>query len=257
MTAIPQPLECVFFDVGDTLTFLDVEQFAAHLSAFGITTSPAALLQGQASVRPYIDEAVIGRLEAYQQAQAAGDEHDVMKLHESADGYLRWIGAIVRAAAPGVDSDTRREAVSALRRSDDPQDGERMFNRIEPALVSTLDMLQTAGIKLGVISNAEGTVEQRLHERGLGKYFDVIIDSAVVGIEKPYRGIFDLALERIGADAARTVHVGDFYGFDIVGARGVGITGVLMDPSQTYRAHYPDVPAITGIADLPALLGLG
>lgn len=255
MTGIPTSLQCVFFDVGDTLTFLDVDQLAAHLAHFGIQVASEQLLQGQASVRPSIDEAVLGRLAAYERAQAAGEGHDVMKLHESADGYLRWMGAIVRAAAPHVDSPTRRRAVAALR-AEEPQDGESMFDHIDPALVPTLETLRAAGLKLGVISNAEGTVEERLHERGFGHHFDVIIDSAVVGIEKPYRGIFDIALDRMGADPARSVHIGDFYGFDIVGARGVGIAGILMDPSETYRTHYPDVPAITGIAELPRLLGV-
>ena len=255
MLPVPSPPAFVFFDVGDTLTFLDVHQLATHLAAYGIAATPEQLLQGQASVRPSIDEAVVERLEAFERAHAAGEVHDVMKLHESADGFLRWLGAIVRAAAPHVDSDTRRAAVGALRTAA-PEDGERLFDRMEPELVPTLEALRAAGIKLGVISNAEGTVEERLHDHGFGHHFDVIIDSAVVGIEKPYRGIFEIALTRMGADPARTVHIGDFYGFDIVGARNAGITGILMDPSETYRTHYPDVPAVTSIAELPGLFGV-
>ena len=49
-----------------------------------------------------------------------------------------------------------------------------------------------------IVSNAEGQVEADAKRFGLAKFFDVIIDSHVVGVAKPDPQIFQLALERLG-----------------------------------------------------------
>ena len=51
---------------------------------------------------------------------------------------------------------------------------------------------------------------------------DLILDSALEGIEKPDPRFFQLALDRSGAQAERTVHVGDLYHVDVTGARAAG-----------------------------------
>jgi putative hydrolase of the HAD superfamily len=63
-----------------------------------------------------------------------------------------------------------------------------------------------------------------------------VIDSTVVGIEKPDPGIFKLALRRIGCPPENVVHVGDMLSTDIAGARGVGIEAVHFDPTRRCRA---------------------
>ena len=61
-----------------------------------------------------------------------------------------------------------------------------------------------------------------------------MFDSYDEGIEKPDPRFFQLALERGGADAATTVHVGDLYHVDVVGARAAAITPVLLDVAGLY-----------------------
>lgn len=252
MIPVPAQVQWVFFDVGDTMIYLDVDRVAEHLRGFGMELTGPELLQAQARTRPLVDRAVLDRQAAYAQAVAAGETGPPEQIHREEDAYLRWIGAILRTAAPEVESAARRQATASLR-----SDGNgSLWTRIDPYLVETLEILRGAGLKLGVISNAEGTVEERLTGLGLGAYFETVLDSAVVGVEKPHRAIFDLALERTGAPRDRTVHVGDFYSFDIVGARGAGLAGVLVDPSETYCRHYPDVPAVASLRALPALLGV-
>jgi FMN phosphatase YigB (HAD superfamily) len=64
---------------------------------------------------------------------------------------------------------------------------------------------------------------------------DTIFDSYDEGIEKPDPRFFRLALERTGSDAKTTVHVGDLYHVDVVGARAAGITPVLLDVANLYQ----------------------
>src|SRR6266403_358374 len=86
---------------------------------------------------------------------------------------------------------------------------------------------------------------------GLARWFDVIIDSTEVGCEKPDPRIFRIALERAGASPARTVHVGDLFHVDVVGARAAGIRGVLFDAADLYRDHdCPRVRTLTALVDL-------
>ena len=75
------------------------------------------------------------------------------------------------------------------------------------------------------MSNAEGQVEADAKRFGLAKFFDVIIDSQVVGVEKPDPRIFQLALERLGVGPDEVQFTGDIYSIDIEGARAAGIEG--------------------------------
>jgi putative hydrolase of the HAD superfamily len=57
-----------------------------------------------------------------------------------------------------------------------------------------------------------------------------VIDSRIVRVEKPDPQIFQIALERSGANPANTLYAGDMYDFDVVGARAAGLHAVLLDP---------------------------
>ena len=53
-------------------------------------------------------------------------------------------------------------------------------------------------------------------------------------IDLPDPRFFRLALDRVGASAATTIHVGDLYHVDVVGARAAGIRPVLLDVADLY-----------------------
>ena len=64
--------------------------------------------------------------------------------------------------------------------------------------------------------------------------FVSVFDSCDEGVEKPDPRFFRLALDRVGADAASTVHVGDLFHVDVVGARAACIEPVLLDVADLY-----------------------
>jgi putative hydrolase of the HAD superfamily len=123
---------------------------------------------------------------------------------------------------------------------------------VPDGLPGTLERLRAAGLKLAVVSNANGKVQHLLDRLHLAPYFDVVLDSQVEGVEKPDRRIFEIALERTGARAAETVHVGDLYHVDVEGARGAGLAAVLLDAADLYAGF--DCPRIRTIRELPDLL---
>jgi putative hydrolase of the HAD superfamily len=106
---------------------------------------------------------------------------------------------------------------------------------------ATLARLAACGKTLAVVSNASGTMEQMLLEhricsvagedpQGPVPQVSVIVDSHVVGVEKPDPRIFAIALDAVGLPAERCAYVGDTVHFDVGGARAAGLHAIHLDP---------------------------
>lgn len=128
-----------------------------------------------------------------------------------------------------------------------------------PGAAEALLTLQAGGYALAVVSNASGTMEAQLSEHeicrvggGQAAHVAVVVDSHVVGVEKPDPRIFEIALVELGVDAARCVYAGDTVLFDVAGARAAGIAPVHVDP---YRlCPFDDHPHVASIVDLADIL---
>jgi HAD superfamily hydrolase (TIGR01509 family) len=104
-----------------------------------------------------------------------------------------------------------------------------------------------------VVSNANGRLHVMMERVGLARFFDVILDSQLEGVEKPDKRLFEIALERAGARAETTLHVGDFYWIDVRGARAAGVHPVLLDAAWLYDAA--DCPRVRSLGELADRLG--
>lgn len=111
-----------------------------------------------------------------------------------------------------------------------------------------LDRLRGLGVKLAVVSNANGVVQRAFERLGLSRYFDAICDSFIEGVEKPDPRFFAIALHRTSSRAETTLHVGDLYHVDVVGARRAGMRAILMDPHGLYGAFAVD--RVANLAEL-------
>ena len=118
-------------------------------------------------------------------------------------------------------------------------------------VVPALQRLRASGRKLVVVSNANGRMRAALDRVGIGPHVDLVIDSSEEGVEKPDPRIFHRALERIGSRRETTVHVGDLFHTDVVGARAAGLRAVLLDVADLYGDHDCErVRSLTELADL-------
>jgi putative hydrolase of the HAD superfamily len=106
-----------------------------------------------------------------------------------------------------------------------------------PDVREHLERLATTGVRLGVISNADGLMAQRLRSLeilqvgpGLGVSVECVIDSGDVGVMKPDPRIFEIALHAMGIEPAQAWYVGDMPAFDVVGARRAGLRPWIIDP---------------------------
>jgi HAD superfamily hydrolase (TIGR01549 family) len=104
-----------------------------------------------------------------------------------------------------------------------------LWGRAIEGAASTLASLRERGLRLGVVSNADGRIEEALRLAGLDQYLDVVVDSAIVGVAKPDPRIFDHALGPLDVSPEDACYVGDSALFDVPAARGAGLAVWLID----------------------------
>lgn len=89
-----------------------------------------------------------------------------------------------------------------------------------------LKYLYDRGYKMGIIANQSLGTAERLESWGLLRYIDVVAASAELGVAKPDRAIFDMALEMAECTAQQAVMIGDRIDNDIVPAKKLGMTAI-------------------------------
>src|SRR5258708_15045760 len=109
-----------------------------------------------------------------------------------------------------------------------------LWRVVRPGIFEALEAFKSAGYKLAIVSNAEGQVEADAKRFGLAQFFDVIIDSQIVGVAKPDPRSFQIALERLGGGPDEVRFAGDIYSIDVEGARAAGIEARVIERHGRY-----------------------
>ena len=155
----------------------------------------------------------------------------------------------------GIPPDARPAAMAAISSA---YIGMR-WSRTIPSAVAALPRLAETGVSIGIVSNSDGTVEQQLLASGIcqvgtgeGVAVMVVVDSFVVGIEKPDPAIFHHALGVMGVPASEAIHVGDTGWADVAGARAAGVRPVHLDPYELcmMRADHDHAVDLDGVIEL-------
>ena len=122
--------------------------------------------------------------------------------------------------------------------------------------VPTLQHLRASGFKLAIVSNWDTPLDPLTERLGIADYFDAITSShdERVRSAKPDPHIFYYTLAAVGVSAEETVHVGDTYEADIIGAKNAGIRPILIDRDGTQTGKWEET--IRSLSELPALLSL-
>ncbi len=116
-----------------------------------------------------------------------------------------------------------------------------------------LDELRSIGCQMYVVSNWDILLEEVLEDLGWRGYFEGIIASAVVGVEKPEPGIFEEALRLSGRTGERekVVHVGNDPVSDVEGAVSSGIDAVMISRSgEAAPRAVATLPDLNGVPDI-------
>jgi HAD superfamily hydrolase (TIGR01509 family) len=188
-------VQAVTFDAGQTIIELDLPFLARRLGERGVAVAAEAL-----------GAAVGDAWRRYDALVAGGAAHPWKQLMTA---ILE--GAGIADVTPHVEWLWREQPTANLWRAP-----------IAP-MVALARELAARGVRVGVLSNSEGRLEELLTEIGVVDAFAAVVDSGRVGIEKPDPRIFAHALEALGLPrGADAVHIGDSYAADVVGALGAG-----------------------------------
>ncbi|HUQ86290.1 MAG TPA: HAD-IA family hydrolase [Vicinamibacterales bacterium] len=220
-------IETVFLDAGGVLCHPSWTRVADALVRHGARVTSSALAAAEQKATRDIDDA-----------------HTIDKTDDRARGWL-YFNLVLQHA--GVTQNAGTDA--ALVELREYHRLENLWEHVEPDVAPALAALKDRGLRLVVVSNANGRLKHLFDRVDLTKWFDHVLDSHEWGVEKPNPRLFELALEQSRADARNTVHVGDLYHVDVVGARKAGLReGILFDMAGLYEGV--DCPRVTSLASL-------
>jgi HAD superfamily hydrolase (TIGR01509 family) len=226
-------VDLLCLDAGNTVVFIDHERLARACGRFGFATTAEALVRAEGDAKHALErgeEVAVG----WTQSHVA-----------SAQGWGCLVGTMLHHA--GIESERLGRALGAL------WSEHRVLNfwsLVVEGLVPALDRLRALGMPVAVVSNSEGKLEELFHTLGILSAFDLVIDSGVIGVEKPDPRIFRIALDRFGVPPARALHLGDTFGPDVLGARAAGLRVALVDPHGHLAGRHPDVPRVSGVPEV-------
>jgi FMN phosphatase YigB (HAD superfamily) len=224
-------LRAVFLDAGNTLVGLDYDAIARRIGAEGHTVDVPAVRAAEARARVRLDPHLAAR-----------------QSMETADVFARYVRYVLEEL--GIDWSSGGEGLVRDLRAVNPPFG--LWSVLLPEAPGALAALRQLGLRLAVVSNSNGTVARILESLDLARWLDLVVDSAVVGFEKPDPRIFRHAAAALGVEPEEAVHVGDLYSVDVAGARAAGLRAILLDPYDAWRVD--DCPKARDVADAARLI---
>ncbi len=203
----------LLLDAGNTLVFLDMAAVAEVAERRGVSVDVGRL------------RAVEGAAKRRYESLLADDAS-----HES--GWRSYLTTLLIEA--GVAPRLAPELIAPLRAAHDELN---LWRRIPDDLLAALAMAREIGLRLGVVSNSEGKLDELFAHVGLAGTFECVVDSAHEGIRKPDAEIFRRACRRMGVEPSTAIYAGDLPRVDVDGALGAGLQAALIDPLGFYPEH--------------------
>jgi HAD superfamily hydrolase (TIGR01549 family) len=220
--------QTIFLDAGGVLVCPNWDRAAETLGRHGVRVAAAALAAAEPAVKRQLDVA-----------------HTVRATNDEQRGFLYFDLILKRAGiTPTAGSDRALAELKAF------HDRENTWDAMPADVIGSLRRLKDARLRIVVVSNTNSTLRRAFSRLGIEPFVDLVIASDEEGVEKPDPRLFHIALERAGADPSTTIHCGDLYEIDIVGARAAGLPAVLLDSAGIYDGvDCARVASMTELAD--------
>ncbi len=133
--------------------------------------------------------------------------------------------ALVERVAPGHDLDLAPYTEAVVK--------ELASAALFPETLDVLETLQSAGFRLGTISNLATPYKQAFFALGLERFFNARVFSCDDGVKKPQPQSYHRMLDLLGVGVDEAVMVGDSFWCDVQGPRDVGMSAVYLDRSRS------------------------
>ena len=233
-----------------SLDLLDIDRVEAVLFDVG----GVFLIPSHAVLRPLLTDldVVAPDARSFHRAHYAGIRHCDDELEDESfwSGYnARYVESL------GIDDSDRARVAEAIHSV--WLSGLQLWTWAQEDTVAGLARIAQLR-RVGIVSNADGTVEAELGRLGVcqvgdgaGTNVEVIVDSTVVGVSKPNPEIFRFALEPMNLRAEQCLYVGDAYRYDVIGATRAGLQAVHYDPYGLHEgASHARTRSLAELADL-------
>jgi HAD superfamily hydrolase (TIGR01509 family) len=226
--ALVRDVDLLCLDAGNTVIFLDHARLADLVAEVGHAVTAEVLVRTEG--------------EAKRLAESGGL---VDVAWTCAIAWGKMVGTIATCA--GLDPS---RVPALLDAAWVVHEAKNLWCKVPEGLGDALDAVRARGVKVAIISNSEGMLDRLFRDLDILRHFDRVVDSGKVGVEKPDPRIFKIAMKEFGVPATRTLHLGDVFATDILGARAAGIRYGLIDPFGHYEGKHPDVPRVPGAVEV-------
>lgn len=162
-------------------------------------------------------------------------ENDML-YHERALGFVKTEIEIIdriMSLLPFKVSAIQKEQVLFARE----QRMKKALKMVSKEILDTLKNLKLRDLKLGLISNADCIDCKYWEQSPLFKYFNDAIFSCNVGLLKPDKQIYELALQRLNVSPEECLFVGDGGSNELCGAKSAGMGTVFSEMLETKNAE--------------------
>ena len=240
LAEIVRGVRLLSLDAGNTVIFLDHARLAEVVSRHGLKTDAATLIRTEGAAK---------------RRHAKGGLAEMVDLpwpHRDAPGARGW-GAMVATIA--VEAGLPEAAVAPfLEDAWQVHSARNFWDLVPKGFGDAIERARRHGVQIVLVSNSEGMLAELFTELGIVEHFDLLLDSGIIGLEKPDPRFFEVALKKLRVPPEEALHLGDMYSTDIVGARAAKMRAALIDPHGHYEGMYPDVPRVPGVVEVALAL---
>lgn len=127
-------------------------------------------------------------------------------------------------------------------------------NRLIPGAIELLEYLRPK-YNLYILSNGFKELQShKMRTAGIDKYFDALILSEDIGVNKPNRELYEYALEKTGSKLEESIMIGDMFDTDIVGAANIGMEQIYFNPKGKENTTFAPTYTVSDLLEIKNIL---
>lgn len=157
---------------------------------------------------------------------------ELYRNHEIVKEELRWKRFFLAFQKFGIENKELAEEMADFYVQNSPYQ--------TTLIEGTIELLEYLKQKyhLHIITNGFDEVQHiKIEASGLGKYFNTVTTSEMVGARKPHADFFNHVLNEINAKPHECMVIGDDFGADILGAEKAGMPSIFFNPYNPSIQH--------------------
>lgn len=127
-------------------------------------------------------------------------------------------------------------------------------NKLVEGAIELLEYLRPK-YNMYILSNGFKELQShKMRTSGIDKYFDAIILSEEIGVNKPNRELYEYALQKTASTVEESIMIGDMFDTDIVGAANIGMEQIYFNPKNKENCTFAPTHIVTHLLQIKEIL---